>query len=135
MAYNDEKKAAFIAGGCGITPVLSMLRHIAETGLKGEFILFYSVRTHDRLLYRDELERLRRKNPCIKTVMTLTRETPKEWAGECGRITHEMITKYADKPGEFDWWMCGPVEMVKNMRVCLAGMGVDEKKIRLEAWG
>ncbi len=135
MTYNGEKKAAFVAGGTGISPILSMLRHIADKGISGEFVLFYSVRTHDRLLYRDELERLRRKNRCIKTVITLTRETPEGWAGECGRINHEMIAKHLGKPGEFEWWMCGPVEMVKSMRACLAGMGVDEKGVRLEAWG
>ncbi len=135
MAYNGEKKAAFVAGGTGISPILSMLRHIADKGIGGEFVLFYSVRTQDRLLYAKELERLRKKNPCIKIVITLTRETPKEWVGECGRINHEMIAKHAGTPAEFEWWMCGPVEMIKNMRVCLAGMGVDEKGVRMEAWG
>lgn len=135
MTYNGEKKAAFIAGGCGITPVLSMLRYIADKGISGEFVLFYSVRTKDRLLYAEELERLQKQNPSIKTVITLTREAPKEWVGECGRLSHEMISRHAGTPAGFEWWMCGPVEMVKNMRVCLAGMGVDEKKIRMEAWG
>lgn len=136
MTYNGEKKAAFIAGGTGISPVLSMLRHIAENGLAGEFVLFYSVRTRDKLLYKDELERLVRKNPRIKTVITLTRETPaRGWMGECGRVGHEMILKHSGRPAEYDWWMCGPMEMVASMRTCLAGMGVDQKKIRLETWG
>ncbi|MDD5340799.1 MAG: FAD-dependent oxidoreductase [Candidatus ainarchaeum sp.] len=135
MYYGGEKKAAFVAGGTGISPIMAMLRHIAETGARGEFVLFYSVRTRDRLLYTAEFERLHKKNPCIKVVVTLTRETPAGWKGECGRIGHEMIARHIGKPAEFDWWMCGPVEMIKNMRECLAGKGVDQKRVRLEAWG
>jgi ferredoxin-NADP reductase len=135
MTYEGQKKAAFIAGGCGIAPIISMLRQIAGEGAGGQFVLFYSVRSKDRLIYGDELKRLKKKNPCIKTVVTLTRETPAKWRGECGRINHEMITKHAGKPNEFAWWMCGPVEMVKNMRECLGGMGVDAKDIQMEAWG
>jgi ferredoxin-NADP reductase len=135
MTYEGEKKAAFMAGGCGIAPVLGILRYIAEKRISGEFVLFYSVRSKDRLVYGEELERLKKMNPCIKTVITLTRETPDKWIGECGRINYEMIARYAGKPAKFGWWMCGPVEMVKSMRECLAGMGVDEKEIHMEAWG
>jgi len=135
MTYEGERKAAFIAGGCGISAVMSMLRQIAQEKLDGDFILFHSVRTQDKMLYGDELERLKKENPRIRTVITLTRETPAGWAGECGRISREMIAKHAGKPAEFDWWICGPVEMVRSMRECLTGMGVDGKRMRFEAWG
>ncbi len=135
MAYAGQQKAVFIAGGTGISPVMSMLRHIADTKMKGEFILFYSVRSPDRLLYGKELERLRKKNPCIKTVITLTRETPQGWTGECGRIGREMICKHLGMPADFDWWMCGPVDMIKAVKECLAGLGVDPKRVSMEGWG
>lgn len=135
MTYGNQPKAAFVAGGTGISPVLSMLRHIADAGLGGEFVLFYSVRSADRLLYRDEFERLRKKNPRIKVVLTLTREAPGGWKGECGRISREMIGKHLGGPADFDWWMCGPVEMVKAVRLCLVEMGADPKRVRMEGWG
>ena len=135
FAYAGQPAAAFIAGGSGIAPFMSMLRYIAAKKLKGRFILFYSARTEDGVLYRKELERLQKINPDIKVVITLTREAPDGWAGECGRLNDVMIKKYAVDPGEFSWWACGPMELINNMKACLAGMGVDVKKLEFEGWG
>jgi ferredoxin-NADP reductase len=135
FVYNGQAKAAFIGGGTGVAPFMSMLRHIAASGKAGTFVLFYSVRDRQEIIYREELERLSKANPGIKVVTTLTREEPSDWAGECGRINHEMLVKHIGQPGEFEWWICGPAEMVKSMRVCIAGMGADLKKLHMEAWG
>ena len=135
LTYKDQTKAAFIAGGTGVAPMMSMLRHIAEKKIDGTFVLFYTTRTRERVLYKEELEKLHEKNSGIKVVITLTREKPTNWVGECGRINHEMINKHTNKASEHDWWMCGPMDLIKNMRVCLTGMGVDGKKLRMEGWG
>jgi len=135
MAYKGEKKAAFIAGGVGVTPFISTLRHIAEKKISGTFVLFYSVRSADRIVYKDELEALQKKNPGIKAVITLTREAPPGWMGECGRINDALISKHLPQAKEFDWFLCGPPEMVKGVRACLEGLGADPKKIKMEGWG
>ncbi len=132
FVYNDEKKAAFVAGGTGIAPIMCILRYIAKKKLDGEFVLFYSVRTTDSILYRDELEELEKMNPGIKVVITLTRE---EWEGEKGRICDKMIKKYIPKAGEFSWWICGPLSLAKGIKECLLSLGVDQQKIRIEGWG
>lgn len=136
FTYKGQRKAAFIGGGTGVAPFMSMLRHIAESGTDGKFVLFYSVKDRDSIIYREELESLSKANPGIKVVTTLTKEeSPHDWAGECGRINHDMIAKHIGEPGEFEWWVCGPAEMVKSMRICIAGMGADLKKLHMEAWG
>jgi phthalate 4,5-dioxygenase reductase subunit len=48
-------KFLFIAGGIGITPILSMIRHIEETG-RGEFKLYYCSRDRQSSAYLTELE-------------------------------------------------------------------------------
>lgn len=135
FAYTGQPAAAFIAGGSGIAPFMSMLRFIATRKLDGRFILFYSARTRDGILYEAELARLQVMNPHIKAVITLTRETPGGWKGECGRIDEAMIRKYAADPAEFSWWACGPMELITKMKACLSGMGVDVRKLELEGWG
>ncbi|MEW6036547.1 MAG: FAD-binding oxidoreductase [Candidatus Micrarchaeota archaeon] len=134
MTYKGQEKAAFIAGGTGIAPFMSMLRHIAEKQVRGSFILFYSTRTRDRIIFSEELESLQKRHPGIKVVVTLTREEPGEWVGECGRINGVMISKYAAVPKEYDWYICGAPELVKNMRICLEAAGVDPKKLMMEGW-
>ncbi len=136
FTYKDQPKAAFIGGGTGVAPFMGMLRHIAAKGIEGKFVLFYSVKDRQSMIYKEELRRLSEANPGIKVVVTLTKEeNPEDWAGECGRINHEMLAKHIGQPGEFEWWVCGPAEMVKSMRLCLAGMGADMKKLHMEAWG
>ncbi len=135
MTYEGQKNAAFIGGGTGVAPFIGMLRHIAAKGIEGRFVLFYTTRTRERIIYRDEIERLSKANPGIKVIITLTRETATDWAGECGRINHEMISKHIGKASDFDWWLCGPMELLKSMRICLAGMGADPKRVRMEGWG
>lgn len=133
--YDGEKKAAFVAGGVGVAPFIGMLRYIAERKMDGRFVLFYSTKTRDSVLYMDELAELARKNPNIKVVMTLTRETPRSWKGECGRLDREMIRKHLGEAKDYHWWICGPVEMVNSIKNCLAGLGKDVKDIRMEGWG
>ncbi len=135
FSYSGQPNAAFIAGGTGIAPFVSILRYIAEKKLEGCFILFYSARTSGSVVYGDELARLEKENPNIKVVITLTREEPLGWKGECGRINEGMIRKYAAKPADFDWWICGPMALTKAMKECLLGKGVDPKRLRMEGWG
>lgn len=133
FSYTGQKKAAFIAGGCGVAPMMSMLRQIGEKSTGGQFILFYSARTREELAYKKELEELQKGNPGIRVVITLTREEAPGYA--CGRINDQIIKMHAGDPKEFDWWMCGSKEMVLGLKGCLAGMGVEVKKIRIEGWG
>jgi len=135
FTYTGQPAAAFIAGGSGIAPFMSMLRHIAAKKLKGKFVLFYSSRTKDGISYEKELKSLQQANPDIRVVITLTREVPDGWAGECGRLNDGMIIKHTDDAKDFSWWVCGPMELINSMKACLAGMGVDPKKLELEGWG
>ncbi|MEW6722223.1 MAG: FAD-binding oxidoreductase [Candidatus Micrarchaeota archaeon] len=135
FTYAGERRAAFIAGGTGIAPIMSMLRDIAGKGTEGLFVLFYSVKTQEDIIYRKELAELERSNPGIKAVITLTKEERDGWVGECGRLSHEIISRHLPEAGDFSWWMCGPLEMIKSMKECVLGMGADAKKLKMEGWG
>jgi len=135
FTYDGQKEAGFVAGGVGIAPFLSILRYIADKNLKGKFILFYSAKTKGDLIYHDELVALEKKNSGIKVVMTLTRETPDGWRGECGRLNDCMIKKHAGELTGMGWWICGPLDMVSAIKKCLVESGKDQKDIRMEGWG
>lgn len=134
FTYGMEPKAAFIAGGTGIAPIISMLRLISEKKLSGRFVFFYSCKTQHNILYRDELRALETENPGIKVIVTITQENG-DWAGERGRVDSAMIAKYLPDAKEFRWWICGPTEMVRNMRANLESLGADPKSMKMEGWG
>ena len=135
FAYTGQNKAVFIGGGTGVAPFMSMLRQIATKKINGEFILFYSVKDQSGIIYRNELEQLQKINPSIKVVITLTKEEKGSWNGEYGRASKEMIAKHLINANEYDWWICGPTELVKNMRIAITELGGDTKKLHMEAWG
>lgn len=135
MVYRNERKAAFVAGGTGISPFMSMLRSISEKKLPGRFVLFLSARTRDQVLFSKELEKIQASHDGIKVIVTLTREVPEGWGGECGRLNHEMLIKHLPDAREFDWWVCGSPGLVKAVRECLSLLAVDMKRLKLEGWG
>jgi len=135
FTYSGEKNIAMIAGGCGISPLIGILREIAEKGITGRFVLFYSAKTRNTIIYRKELAELPKINPDIKVVLTLTQESPEDWRGECGRINDALLKKHVEKPSEFDWWICGPLPMIKGLKDCIVALGADPKRIRAEGWG
>jgi len=135
FTYKEQNKCAFIAGGTGIAPFMGMLRYIDVQRKKGNFILLYSCRKKDEILYADELMELAEKNQDVSFVCFLTREEPEGWKGELGRIDKERIQKYTANPEEYDWYICGPVKMTLSIKEILIGLGVPEGKISLEGWG
>jgi len=135
FTYGDETESAFVAGGTGIAPFISVFRHVTKKKINGKFVLFYSARTLDQILYRKELQKLEEMNPNITIVITLTREKLKDWDGEYGRITGDMLYKYTKNTTDFHWWICGPMEMIKNIKQNLLVQGVDPEKIKMEGWG
>ncbi len=131
FSYNDEKKVAMIAGGTGIAPMMSILRDAAKRDIQGEFVLFYSARSKESILYREELEQLK-KDERFRIIITLTRE---EWEGESGRISREMIERHIPEVAGYSWWICGPLTMAKERKEELISLGVGPKKIKVEGWG
>lgn len=134
FTYKGQERCAFIAGGTGIAPFMSMLRYICDKGIEGDFTLFYSVRSRDIIIYRKELEELNKKQG-ISIVITLTREKPESWEGECGRIDGDMLERHAENHSETHWYLCGPLKMTTCLRGCLIERGVSDDKITFEGWG
>lgn len=134
FTFDMKAKAGFIAGGTGIAPIISMLRLISMKKMEGRFVFFYSVKTEEHILYREELERLGRENPGIEVVITLTRDEG-GWKGERGRVDAAMIARHLPDAKGFSWWICGPTVMVKDMRMSLESLGADPKSMKMEGWG
>ncbi|MFH1222500.1 MAG: FAD-dependent oxidoreductase [Candidatus Micrarchaeota archaeon] len=132
--YEEQKKATFIAGGIGISPLLGMLRHIAKHKIRGEFTLFYSCKNEKELVYYDELKQIAKKHG-IKLHVFLTRDCPPNCGYETGRIDAERIKKFVANPQETHFFICGPLKMALALKETLAAAGVPAKNIKFEGWG
>jgi len=133
--YPDEKDLVFITGGIGITPVMSMLRHMRDTQTNISVLLLYANANERSIIFRDELSDMKEKgSPSLKVVHVL--EEPGEgWNGEKGRIDRERIDRHCgDILAEKSFYLCGPPGMIKATLRILKERGVKDKRIHLEVF-
>lgn len=134
LLEEKAKSIVFIAGGTGIAPLMSMIRHIARNNLPIKMALLFSCKTKNDIIHHEELERLEKRDK-IKLVCTLTEEEPGEWTGHTGRIDEKMMRKNISDTKDTFYYICGPVEMINDMAETLLKVGVDRKRIKFEKWG
>jgi ferredoxin-NADP reductase len=124
-----------LAGGSGIVPFRSMVRHWAAGDRMLTPRLVYSARSLSDVIYRDELERLA-DGDGLELHLTLTREWPQEWQGERGRIDRGLLERVAWPAAERPLiYACGPTAFVETAAQALVDSGHDPRRIRTERFG
>src|SRR5215510_12730241 len=97
-----------IAGGSGVVPLMSMIRHRAAAGAKNPTALLYSSRNFEDVIYYNELEQLHPANSGLQIFHTLTRSQPANWKGYTRRIDAEMLKEVAGPLGKtVQVFICG----------------------------
>jgi len=125
-----------IAGGSGVVPLMSMLRHRAAAGAKNPTALLYSSRNFEDVIYYNELEKLRSTNYGLQIFHTLTRSQPTDWKGYKRRIDAEMLQEVAAPLGRsVQVFICGPTLMVESAADALIKIGINSNQIRTERFG
>ncbi|HJX82835.1 MAG TPA: FAD-dependent oxidoreductase [Candidatus Angelobacter sp.] len=129
-----DKPAVFLAGGIGITPFLSMVRHATQARLPHDLSLFYSNRRPEDAAFMRNLETLENENSrfCFVPSMTEMEKSQHAWTGETGFIDQQMLGRYLpDLKGPI-YYTAGPPAMVAAMRHMLNAAGVDDDDVRAE---
>jgi ferredoxin-NADP reductase len=125
-----------IAGGSGIVPLMSMLRHRAVKGGRNPAALLYSSRNFADIIYYNELEKLRASNNGLQIIHTLTRSQPVGWKGYARRIDADMLKEIAQPLGKsVQVYVCGPTLLVENVANTLVKLEIDSNQIRTERFG
>jgi glycine betaine catabolism B len=88
----EHRAPVFFAAGSGITPILSMLRHIEEASPECDVTLLYGSRDERQIIFKTELDRLAARLTKFRFVPIVTKPSV-EWAGERGELTKKMVLK------------------------------------------
>jgi ferredoxin-NADP reductase len=124
-----------VAGGSGIVPFRSMLRHHAATKSDANVRVLYSSRTLGGVIYHDELTRFE-SNGLVSIHHTLTRERSAEWTGRRRRFDDTTLAELAWRPAERPLsYVCGPTAFVEAVADSLVRLGHDPTSIRTERFG
>jgi len=126
---DTEAPMIFIAGGSGMAPIYSMLRHMKETGNNRKAIYFFGAATQRDLFLMDEMSRLQEDMENFKFVPALSHEPPDtDWKGERGWITDIVKNTIPDISG-YEAYLCGSPGMLNACIEVLTGGGMPEEKI------
>lgn len=132
ILHEDENTpAVMIAGGIGITPFYSMIKHAIHVGSKRELYLFYGNQSHHCAPFLSELTELAKKHKTLKLIPTFEKPDT-DWQGETGYITQTMIKKYLPNLSIPIFYICGSPAMVSTLQESLMEMDIDAERIRVE---
>jgi ferredoxin-NADP reductase len=125
-----------IAGGSGVVPLMSMIRHRTAAGAHNPTSLLYSSRGFEDIIYYQELERLRSANHGLQVFHTLTRSQPPGWKGYARRIDAGLLEEVAQPLGRaVQVFICGPTRLVESAANALVNIGISSDQIRTERFG
>jgi len=121
------------AGGSGIVPLRSILRHRARSGAVVPARLLYSVRSWPDVIYRSELEQYAGS---VSVTYALTRQAPPGWTGHRGRVDATLLADVAWPIGrEPVAYVCGPTSFVETIAEGLVGLGYPARLVKTERFG
>jgi ferredoxin-NADP reductase len=116
-------------------PLRAMVRHWSAVHSAVPVRLFYSARSLDDVIYRDELLRSAAYDE-LDVRITLTREQPEDWRGYRRRIDRDLLAEVAWPPAEQALvYVCGPTGFVEVAANGLVELGHDQRRIRTERFG
>jgi predicted ferric reductase len=119
------ERYVFVAGGIGITPIMSMLRTLADRGDRRPLLLIYASRTWEEITFREEIEELQRR--LNLEVVHLISQPEQDWPGERGRITPALLGRHLPKSKKRhsqEIFICGPEPMMDTVERALVQLGV-----------
>ncbi|HXZ71927.1 MAG TPA: 1,2-phenylacetyl-CoA epoxidase subunit PaaE [Streptosporangiaceae bacterium] len=132
----NAKHYAAIAAGSGITPIMSLLASALEAEPQSQATLLYGNRTTSSIMFLEELHDLKDRYPDRFWMLNFLSREPQEAAMLSGRINRAKLARLFATvlpPGEVDeWFLCGPFDMVQEVRAALAGSGVPQARIHTE---
>src|SRR5438046_3973466 len=124
--YFDEgrdKRIVLLAGGSGITPMMSMLRYIDDRCLRTAVTLIYCVRSRRDVIFEQALTRLRRRLQEFRMALVLS-QPDAGWNGPRGRVSRDLIATHVADLRASTFFLCGPPPFMESMQGMLTSLAV-----------
>lgn len=143
LPVDPSRPLVMLAGGIGITPFFSMLRHLQHEAACGKatprVTLLYGNRTPDLAAWGDELERLCAALPSLRVVHVIAEHGEAAPHGDAitpatrsGLITAELIQQEVPDWQACSYYIVGPTAMVAAMQDGLDACGVPPEQVAIE---
>jgi nitric oxide dioxygenase len=130
-AADSSRPLALLSAGVGITPMMSVLNTLAETGNARRILFAHAARDGERQAFRRELARAEAQLPSLSTL-----------------YFHEISARDSARPGRMqldaallagfedaDFYLCGPLPFMHAQWRTLVGAGISPLRIHREVFG
>lgn len=119
-----------MSGGSGITPVMSMIRSLIDTGHQGNVTFLHYARSRSDEMFSTELDALATSAPNVRIVRVYTRE-PEAGAAFTGRFEIEHLKQLGIDLGSTLTYVCGPAGLIESVKNTYTEVGAQDQ-LRME---
>jgi ferredoxin-NADP reductase len=125
----------FVAGGVGITPLMSMLRYMRDRREARRVLLVYANRGAADIVFRGELGEIESGGfPALRTVHVLS-QPPADWDGLSGRLDAKSLQSLCGGFSGKTFFLCCPPPLASALIRGLRGAGVGPGRIHTDYFG
>ena len=136
----QSKGVVLIAGGVGITPLMSILRNLTDHSWNGNIYFINAMRTHEDRIYADEFANLAHRfdNLSILNYYSQSKPSPsssdrsKRWQDKSGYINATDLSAFVPNLNELPVFLCGPDAMMRAVLKAMVSLGVPNEQISTE---
>jgi ferredoxin-NADP reductase len=129
------RKLLYLSAGSGITPLMAMTRAAADLHADLDIVFVHSARTPKDIIFREELARLERSMPRLRTLFFCEGlgDEP-DWAGPIGRLSIAELQQRIPDFLERSVFTCGPKGYMDAARALLGSAGFDLARYHQESF-
>ena len=131
----EADSIVLIAGGVGITPMMSITRYLTERAWAGDIFFIYTCRAPTDFIFANEVAALQRLNPKLHVAVTISSAEGTDWRGPRGRISKEFLTQTVPDLASRRTHLCGPPAMMDAIKAVLIELGVPPDRVKTEQFG
>lgn len=132
LEEHHQTPTLLLSAGSGVTPMLSMLRYLADSKQIDDVVFYHQCSTEADIPYRSELEQLAQDHSGLKVLFSLSK-APQDWFGLKGRLS-PMHLKQVRDIAERAVYVCGPDGFMQQAKSMLLQAGVSETQYHQEAF-
>lgn len=123
-----------ISAGSGITPVMSILRHLMADRTTVPITFVHFARSPRDIIFRQELEQIAREAAHVRFLFCVE-EADASWEGARGRFSESLLRAACPSFRDVATYLCGPAGFMKQVMQTLEQSGTDLSKLRYERFG
>jgi Na+-transporting NADH:ubiquinone oxidoreductase subunit F len=137
LLKKSDREMIFLGGGAGMAPLRSHLSYLFETEkTKRKVSFWYGARSFSDLFYTEYFEKLEKEHPNFSFHTALSEPKAEDiWKGQVGFIhsyLHAYYLSSHSRPGEVEYYLCGPPAMIKASLEMLKSLGVSDEMIAFD---